>query len=634
MTKKKILLADSSSIVRKIISKELSGKSFEIIEVSDGFELLREIQNITPDILIISEQLKYLSGVEITSIIKNDLLFSSIPIVLITVESEMQQMLLKKESIVDEVLYLSEKNIEELVSTVRNLTLDKKEDDNILTDNHSSENNTLETGSVIKSAKTQNKAKKQQTDKDLVAQITQYYEKNSFKNKVTKDLFSSVFLLQDIDIFMEKLFVILDSVCLYDIALFSIKDGNNVLNYCITHKPFTTEETTDFIKVCHSTFEDNCNCEEEYSFLPCSIKEEIYPDANSSKIIKTYEFVTLFANDFIGTLHLGTVKQNSIGEEQRNKLYFFTEMLSPLLELLLSYKKTVQEQKLIRKAFSSFVPDEVVDELIQGAGQQDEFTGEKRHVAVLICDIRNFTTISELNKPEVVVSFLNSYFTAMVDIVRQNGGSIDKFMGDAIMALFGAPVSYEDNGRRAVDAALGMIRALKNIDTSMLTMPEGLSLKIGIGIHYGEVILGSIGCREKTDYTVIGDAVNLASRLEGLTKQYGSDVIVTEPVKKELNESYYLRCLDRVKVKGKSIPVSIYSIEESSDKYTKKYIDLYSKAIELYQVGAWNLAIEYFNKAILENKEDKAAFVMIKRCEEFLENPPENWDGAISLTSK
>jgi class 3 adenylate cyclase len=140
----------------------------------------------------------------------------------------------------------------------------------------------------------------------------------------------------------------------------------------------------------------------------------------------------------------------------------------------------------------------------------------------------------------------------MVDIIKKHGGTIDKFIGDAIMAEFGTPVSYEDNCKRAVSAAYEMRDALSSVELGDLVMPEGMTFNIGIGIHYGDVIVGSIGSKDKVDYSVIGDNVNLASRLEGLTKTYGVQIVVSDSVRKDAGEdSFFFRHLDDVRVKGK-----------------------------------------------------------------------------------
>jgi len=316
------------------------------------------------------------------------------------------------------------------------------------------------------------------------------------------------------------------------------------------------------------------------------------------------------------------------------RLLYFCEKIGILIEMSLNYQNITGKEKRMRKLFSRFVPEEIIDNLLKGENTKTEFIGEKRRVAVLISDIRDFTTISEVNTPENVVTFLNQYFSIMVDIIKKHGGSIDKFMGDAIMALFGATVSYEDNALRAVTVALEMCNAVSKLDLSLLKIPEGHTFNIGVGIHYGDVVVGSIGCTDKTDYTVIGDSVNLASRLEGLTKQYGVRIIISNAVKQDLGKDFFLRHLDNVKVKGKSIAVSIYSVENDHTIFSDKYLEYYNKAMELYILGGWNLASEYFRKALEVCPDDRAAELLLERCENFIKEPPKNWDGALALTSK
>ena len=258
----------------------------------------------------------------------------------------------------------------------------------------------------------------------------------------------------------------------------------------------------------------------------------------------------------------------------------------------------------------------------------------------MFSDIRSFTSISEHNKPETIVAFLNRYFTVMCTVIKKHGGTVDKFIGDAIMALFGAPVSYEDNSRRAVAAAYEMREALEKVALEDLVMPDGMKFNIGIGIHYGDVIVGSIGSSDKTDYSVIGDNVNLASRMEGLTKTYGSMILVTDAVKNDIYKTtgdtggFEFRYLDDVKVKGKEKAVPIYAIDQGPDDFSKEYRDSYSKGLDLYKQGIWNLARDYFEKALAEAPTDKASRLMLDRCIEFIQNPPENWDGAITFHTK
>lgn len=433
----------------------------------------------------------------------------------------------------------------------------------------------------------------------------------------------------DLDEFSERLLKIAASVFGADCAVL-ILNTNPPQIYTFG---FCTENNflEEFINVCLSDFNrEDKKLKSEDCIVRNLPSEDEYLQNRFE--LSSYRCIELNGTDFNGTIHLASNARGSFGNSMDSLIEFFVEKSVIFLEQALYYKRASFTEQRLRRAFSRFVPEEVIDRLTEDAASETESINEKRKVAVLICDIRNFTSISERNKPENVVSFLNEYFKKMVEVIKKHGGAIDKFMGDAIMALFGTPVSYEDNARRAVDAALEMQSLVPGISCSNLFIPEGMNFNVGIGIHYGDVIVGSIGCAEKSDYTVIGDTVNLASRLEGLTKSYGAGIIISEAVKNELNRKYNLLHLDTVKVKGKSVGVQIYRVDENA--LNADYVQCYKKALDLYTNGAWNLAASYFERAQQLLPADKSASKMYERCLEFISNPPLNWDGAYSLNTK
>ena len=433
----------------------------------------------------------------------------------------------------------------------------------------------------------------------------------------------------DLDEFSERLLKIAASVFGADCAVLILNTNPPQIytfGFCTENNFFE-----EFINVCLSDFNrEDKKLKSEDCIVRNLPSEDEYLQNRFE--LSSYRCIELNGNDFNGTIHLASNARGSFGNSMDSLIEFFVEKSVIFLEQALYYKRASFTEQRLRRAFSRFVPEEVIDRLTEDAASETESINEKRKVAVLICDIRNFTSISERNKPENVVSFLNEYFKKMVEVIKKHGGAIDKFMGDAIMALFGTPVSYEDNARRAVDAALEMQSLVPSISCSNLFIPEGMNFNVGIGIHYGDVIVGSIGCAEKSDYTVIGDTVNLASRLEGLTKSYGAGIIISEAVKNELNRKYNLLHLDTVKVKGKSVGVQIYRVDENA--LNADYVQCYKKALELYTNGAWNLAASYFERAQQLLPADKSASKMYKRCLEFISNPPLNWDGAYSLNTK
>lgn len=292
-------------------------------------------------------------------------------------------------------------------------------------------------------------------------------------------------------------------------------------------------------------------------------------------------------------------------------------------------------KRKINTMFSKFVPQEVIQELLSKRDDTDLQVGEKRSVAIIFSDIRSFTVISENNTAEKIVSFLNTYFDRMGAVIREHGGTIDKFLGDAILAVFGAPVSYENNAERALRAAIGMAEALREIDPAGLVLPkEGFSS--GIGVHEGTVIVGNIGSRDKFDYTVIGDNVNLASRLEGLTKHYHVPIILSDTVLNTIGDIIAVREVDTVRVKGKEQPTTLYTVfPEGYEVPDAESLASYRKGIQLYKMGNWTTAIDYFEQVLASAPEDYLSGMYIERCREFAQTPPpEDWGGAIRLDFK
>lgn len=421
-------------------------------------------------------------------------------------------------------------------------------------------------------------------------------------------------------------------------AAIFVRTDDGLESFYICGETFTETETEDFLRVCMTDFENIFPNQNLINVHPQKLEAETNLDDYHTEEIPLSAYQAFPLKDeydnLYGSVHI--VREGAFTTKQVDLFTFAVNEVTRIMESTIRMQGKMKFERNIRKAFSRFVPEQIIDELVDGAETEAKVgVGEKRDVAILFCDIRSFTNISEHNKPETIVSFLNRYFTIMCTIIKKYGGTIDKFMGDAIMALFGAPVSYEDNCRRAVAAAQEMREAVEKIEMEDLVLPVGMKFNIGIGIHYGDVIVGSIGSEDKTDYSVIGDNVNLASRLEGLTKTYGTMILISEAVKADIqDEEFVFRHLDNVKVKGKEHPVPIYAVDKSLEDFSKQYREFYDKAFALYKKGVWNLAREYFQKALDACEGDKAAALMVERCDQFILRPPENWDGAIAYNTK
>ena len=217
-----------------------------------------------------------------------------------------------------------------------------------------------------------------------------------------------------------------------------------------------------------------------------------------------------------------------------------------------------REKRKMKKLFGQYVSRDVFDQLVANPSLA-RLGGQRREMTVLFSDIRGFTTVSERGQPEEIVAILNEYFTQMVDIVFQHQGTLDKFVGDMVMALFGAPLDDADHADHAVESALDMLAALAALNVRWKAA-GGPELDIGIGVNTGPMIAGNIGSEAIMSYTVIGDAVNLGSRLESLNKQYGTRIIISEATRIQLKGKYVLRPLGDVVVKGKTQPVAIFEL--------------------------------------------------------------------------
>ena len=310
--------------------------------------------------------------------------------------------------------------------------------------------------------------------------------------------------------------------------------------------------------------------------------------------------------------------------------------LYPALSLGFAYvfyegkRNLIVERKgrYLRKAFSSYVSAELVAQILQDPDKL-KLGGEKRNVTMLFSDIRGFTSLSERMSPEALVSLLNEYLSPMTQIVMNERGTLDKYIGDAIMAIFGAPLDVPDHPKRACQAALHMIEELKKLYPKWKERgwPH---ISIGVGINTGEAIVGNMGANVRFDYTAIGDTVNLASRLEGLNKLYGTQIIVSKSTLDEVGSSQFLvRELDLVRVKGKEKPVSIFElIGLSGDGQKEVFIGLFTEALHLYRDRRFQEAREKFAGILKTFPKDNASSLYIERCSEYIDHPPpDTWDG-------
>ena len=305
----------------------------------------------------------------------------------------------------------------------------------------------------------------------------------------------------------------------------------------------------------------------------------------------------------------------------------------------------ISQEKRLKSTMYRYMTQELAEQLL--AGGDAKMGGDRKEVSVLFSDIRSYTTITETLAAEEVVIMLNEYFETMVEAVFNYKGTLDKYIGDAIMAVFGSPLPIPDHAWMAVQTAIDMRHRLREFNVKRLEKlrpqtPQEIdmaTIKIGIGINSDTVISGNIGSTRRMEFTAIGDGVNLGSRLEGASKQYGTDIVISETTYKLCGDRLWVRELDRIQVKGKNRPVSIYELvgleKDTLDSSQLAIIEHYQAGREHYLQRRFSKAVAEFAEVLERDHHNKAANIHITRCQHFLQNPPDDdWDGVWRLTEK
>lgn len=319
-----------------------------------------------------------------------------------------------------------------------------------------------------------------------------------------------------------------------------------------------------------------------------------------------------------------------------NILYPLLSITGVYIPIIVLYYLTEEKnRKWITSIFGKYVSPLVIDNLLKNPDKL-KLGGETRNLTIFFSDIRGFTQISERIDPKELVHLLNEYLTEMTSIIIMNQGLVDKYMGDAIMAFWGAPLEQIKHAEMACSSSLEMLDKLRELQKKWES--EGIpSFDIGMGINTGIAIVGNMGSLNRFDYTAIGDNVNLASRMEGLNKYYGTNIIITENTQNIVKDKFETRKLDVVRVKGKKKQICIYELLSRKDKLSKKqreFVGIYEEGLEFYFNTQWEQAIKSFRAAI-DIIDDNAARLFINRCQKFLKKqPPKNWDGVWEMEIK
>ena len=347
-------------------------------------------------------------------------------------------------------------------------------------------------------------------------------------------------------------------------------------------------------------------------------------------------------NNIIHSADLSSRVDVEFQDETGNLANTFNQMIGELDSAYKQIKRYAfdavmagKKEERIRHIFQKYVPKDVIERFF--SSPEKMLVGDNRNLSILFSDIRSFTTISEGMAPDDLVNSLNRYFSGQVDIIYNRKGIVDKYIGDAIMAFWGAPEKHDDDALQSVLAGLDMINAISvfNENQRKLGKPEFL---VGVGINFGEVTVGNIGSERKMDYTVIGDEVNLASRMEGLNKIYKTELLITDSVYSRIPVlKLPCRLLDIVAVKGKNEGIRIFTVKRSLNDAEKKAWAYHNQGMKLYLPPKRDFAeaAKYFHAVLTLLPGDFNALNLLGRCKTYSANPPPpDWNGVEVMKSK
>lgn len=617
-TGKRVLVVDDSDLIRGVLADFLGEKGHTVVTAADGLEGFLAAYKHIPDLIISDVEMPRLQGYQLSRLLKSRREMRKIPVIMHTSLSEDRDRFWAGSSGADAFITKDFDNLEALSERITELAgLAEPVDRTVIREDAA----TIDESSALE-------------------MLGNLFDRELFQSTILNELGSLDQYIGSLQSSAREMLVLLGKVCEAHISMLVLRYENDARAYLLPTEHVFQKEAEEFQAICLRDFERTAGATigaTSVDLLGLEQRTDFQKTRVDGRRISSYHMIPLRGkgNEVVGTLHVGNLSNNYFSDLISDHIRVFARGAGVVLENSVLFNTIDEMKRKINTMFSKFVPPEVIRELLSKRDDTTLQVGEKRSVAILFSDIRSFTVISENNSAEKIVNFLNIYFDRMGAVIREQGGTIDKFIGDAILAVFGAPVSYENNAERALRAAMGMAEALRDIDASGLVLPEE-GFSSGIGVHEGSVIVGNIGSRDKFDYTVIGDNVNLASRLEGLTKHYQVPIILSDTVLRTIGGSIAAREVDTVRVKGKERPTTLYAVFPAGyESLDDEALEAYRKGLQLYKMSNWTTAVDYFNQVVERFSRDHLSRMYIDRCREFSRNPPpEDWGGAIRLDFK
>jgi class 3 adenylate cyclase/DNA-binding response OmpR family regulator len=624
MDKRRVLIFEDSDIFADLLLELLNGDGYETQRAKNGLEGVKLVYSFLPELIITAVEMPLLRGYQSARLLKSRPAAGKIPIIMFTNLGETSDKFWGEQAGADVYIEKSPENFGELSAQIQRLL---------------NENREINFEAIKKEGE-------KITDNSLIETVNNILDNKLFQATLIGMLAELSSKVSSLEETVKGVFALLRNACKADMCSIMIKDADDALVvYNANNLGYTEAIAEDFKAITIADFNTRFS---DYKVVSKEVYD-FFPAGEINERIESYILIPLVSSgDEFATVHIGTSVKEYFSPLILENLDVFLSAASPIVANALRLKQMEALQKKTKAAFARYVPIDVMDEIIKKSSSPSS-QSESRVISILFSDIRNFTKISENTQARELVDFLNAYFSIMGNEIIAEGGNIDKFIGDAIMAIFGAPKTLENSAASAIRAALRMARALAKVDTSSITLPEA-GFGAGIGINCGECVVGNIGFQNKMDYTVIGDSVNLASRLEGVTKYYHQYIIVSEYAYNAAKDDFIFRKTDSVRVKGKDQPVGLYTVYAAyrgeEDEQTpasiiigREALDQYNKGLKLYAMREFETAKQYFNSTLsLEKKagiDDFLASMYLSRIEEFQINPPPpDWDATITMTEK
>ena len=627
---KRILVLEDSDIFADMLMESLASSGHTIERAVNGFEGIKKVYSFMPHLVITDVEMPLFKGYQVTRLLKSRKNTRGIPIIMFTSLAETKDRFWGSKAGADIYIEKSPDNFQPLNEAIAS----------IFSESHQVDFVALE------------REGKRINDNAIIEMVSNLLDNKLFQSTIIGMLTDLSDRAYSMEMIVEGIFGLLHNVCEAEIVSMMIRGSGGALYvYTANCAGLSAETVKDFAGISVSDFN---NLFPDFH-LETKDEKEFYPAGAKPQKIASYITIPLvIAGEQFASVHIANSIKEYFSPNILENINTFFASAAPVIANALSMHELAELQKKTRTAFARYVPADVMDEIIKKSSKAVS-QSENRNVVVLFSDIRSFTTISEHSSAQDVVAFLNAFFARMGNEIISEGGHIDKFIGDAIMAVFGAFRTSETAQADAIRAAVKMLAALPSVDTTGLAL-SGDGLNVGIGINCGECVLGNIGFQNKMDYTIIGDNVNLASRLEGITKVYRHPLIVSEYMYNAAKDHFLFRKVDNVRVKGKDKPVGIYAIytgfEGSAGNVLRsgEVIDLptvpsllinrdmlvhYNKGLRLFDMREWKPAEEYFSKAVELAPHDYLSRVYLDRSVEFAkEPPPPDWDGVVTLTEK